>query len=146
MSTEKRIDGPSEEVPIRENLFTKPSGSDDEPKLICSRCKECGSTFFPKEEMCPVCIKEGTLDTVKVSGKGKLLSFTRVWRGLPGFDSPYAMGCIEIDEGPVLIAQLQDWQDVELKIGMPVQLVIGKIKQGKDWKTFIGPKFKPLPK
>jgi len=43
-----------------------------------------------------------------------------------------------------MIAQLQDWQDVELKTNMPVQFVIGRIKEDGDGNIVIGPKFKPL--
>jgi len=68
------------EIPIRENLFIQPTVSHDSPKLILSRCGECGRTFSPKQEMCPACIKEGTLDTIASDGKGKLVAFTKVWR------------------------------------------------------------------
>jgi uncharacterized OB-fold protein len=54
------------------------------------------------------------------------------------------LGSIELDEGPVLIAQLEDWKDVDLRLDMPVQLIIGKIKQDKDGPIIIGPKFKPI--
>ena len=112
--------------------------------IILSRCRECGGTFYPKEEMCPSCIKEGTLDTIAADGKGRLVAFTKVWRSPPGFDSPYAIASVQLDEGPVVIAQLQDWQDVELRTNMPVQFVIGKIKEDRDGNIVIGPKFKPL--
>lgn len=132
------------EIPIRGNLFIQPSDPKDPPKLILSRCRECRGIFYPKEEMCPTCIKEETLDTIAVDGKGKLVAFTKVWRSPPGFDNPYVMASVELDEGPVVIAQLHDWQGIDLKINMPVQFVIAKIKQDLEGNVVIGPKFKPL--
>ncbi len=142
--TEEKLKRAQKEIPVRENLFIQPAGPNDSPKLILSRCRECGGTFYPKEEMCPACIKEGTLETSAVDGKGKLVAFTKVWRSPPGFDRPYAIASVKLDEGPVVIAQLQDWQDIELKMNMPVRFVIGKIKEDRDGNFIVGPKFKPL--
>lgn len=144
MRTEIKKEGPAAEIPIHEKLFT--FGPDGAPKLICSRCRECGGTFYPTEAMCPSCIKEETVDTIEIDGKGKIVSFTKVMKGPPGYDSPYVLACLELDEGPSVIAQLQDWQDVDLAIDMPVELVIGRIKKEKNGTTVIGPKFRPLPK
>jgi uncharacterized protein len=146
MNTANRENGSSLEIPIRQNLFAAPSEADDEPRLIGSHCRECGGTFFPKEEMCPMCVKEGTVEIALLNGRGKLVSFTQVMRGMPGFESPYALGCIELDEGPTLIAQLQDWQGLVLETNMPVELVIGRIKTDEKGNTVVGPKFKPLVK
>ena len=146
MNTESRENGSPLEIPIRQNLFAAPSGVDDEPRLIGSRCQDCGGTFFPSEAMCPSCVKEGTVQAVFLKGRGKLVSFTQVMRGMPGFESPYALGCIELDEGPTLIAQLQDWQGLVLETNMPVELVIGRIKKDEKGNTVVGPKFKPLVK
>jgi uncharacterized OB-fold protein len=143
---ESRDNGVQTEVPIRENLFVVPSLPGEGPRLIGSRCGNCGGTFFPQEKMCPACVKEGTMEIVSLNGRGKLISFTQVMRGLPGFDSPYVLGCIELEEGPTLIAQLQDWQEVVLETNMPVELVIGKIKKDGKGNTVVGPKFKPLVK
>ncbi len=142
--TEGKTEKAQKQIPVRENLFIQPADPQDSPKLILSRCRECGGRFYPKEEMCPACIKEGTLETIAVEGKGKLVAFTKVRRSPPGFDSPYAIASVKLDDGPVLIAQLQDWQDIELKIDMPVRFLIGKIKEDRNGNVIIGPKFKPL--
>jgi uncharacterized OB-fold protein len=141
---ESRANNSPIEIPIRKNLFTV--GPDGSPKLICSRCRECGNTFYPKEKMCPSCVKEGTLERVEIRGRGRIVSFTQVMRGLPGYDSPYILACIELDGGPSLIAQLEGWQGVAVKTHMPVELVIGRIKQEKNGTVVIGPKFKPVAK
>jgi uncharacterized OB-fold protein len=143
MPIETEIERSSAEIPIRKNLFS--FGPDGAPRLICSRCKECGGTFYPKlEEICPSCIKEGTLEIVEIGGRGRIVAFTQVARPLPGFDMPYVLAYVELDGGPSLVAQLEDWQDADLEINMPVDLVIGRIKQQKDGAIVIGPKFRPV--
>jgi uncharacterized OB-fold protein len=142
MPAETRKDEPTSKIPIRENLFT--IGPDGRPRLIASRCKDCGGTFYPTEPLCPSCIKEGSLETVEIEGHGKIMAFTKVMRGLPGYDSPYVLACLQLNEGPSVIAQLEDWQNVPLTMNMPVELVIGKIKEEKNGTIIVGPKYKPV--
>ena len=128
--------------PIRPNLFLA-QGRDGRPKLLGSRCRETGQLFWPAEIMNPVTHHPDTLEPAEIDGKGKIVSFTTVARGLPGFPSPYALAAIALDAGPTLIAQLDDWQDRTLQVGQPVDLVIGTIKTEKDGTRIIGPKFRP---
>jgi uncharacterized OB-fold protein len=67
-----------------------------------------------------------------------------IGRGLPGFDSPYALGTIALDAGPGFIGQLHDWQGKALTPGMRVRLAIDRIKREKDGSEIVGPKFAPV--
>jgi uncharacterized OB-fold protein len=128
-------------TPIRPNLFVE----GDVPQLIGSRDRETGQVFFPAETMNPVTMREGTLEPCAFDGAGTLVSWTVIGRGLPGFDSPYALGTIQLDAGPSLIGQLHDWQGKTLAPAMRVRLTIARIKTEKDGSEVIGPKFIPLP-
>ncbi len=133
------------EFPIREGLFVAAEAPDGKPRLIGSYCRECGNTFFPAEIICPVDLKEDTLERSELDGSGYLISFTKVMRGLPGFDSPYALAVVQLEAGPGLIAQLEDWQDIKLETGMAMELVIGRVKRDQKGNTLLGPKFRPRP-
>jgi hypothetical protein len=128
--------------PIRDRLFVE-AASDGRPRLIGSRCRETGQVFFPRETMNPVTMKEGTLEDHEFDGAGTLVAWTVIGRGLPGFDSPYAMGTLQLDAGPSFIAQLHDWQGKSLRVGQRVALVIDRIKTEKDGTAVVGPKFRP---
>ncbi len=128
-------------VPIRTGLFLEPAQS--APKLVGSRCRQTGEVFFPAEAMSPTLMRPGTLEEHAFDGSGTLVAWTIVQRGLPGFDSPYALACVQLDAGPSLIAQLEQWQGAALAPGMPLELVIGRIKQEKDGTVVMGPKFRP---
>jgi uncharacterized OB-fold protein len=131
------------EQPIRAGLFVR-AGADGQPKLLGSRCRESGQYFWPAERMNPVTHRAGTLEAAEIEGRGRLISYAVVERGLPGFASPYALATIQLDQGPSLIAQLEDWRDRTLRLGQPVELVIGTIRTEKNGTQIIGPKFRPL--
>jgi uncharacterized OB-fold protein len=126
--------------PLRADLFVE----GERPRLVGSRCRETGQLFFPMQPMNPSTQKAGTMERAEIEGEGTLLNFTRVVRGMPGFDSPFALGVIELDAGPTVTAQLADWKDIELRTGMRVQLVIGPIKRDSDDTVVMGPKFRPI--
>jgi uncharacterized OB-fold protein len=129
--------------PIRPRLFTE--AGDGPPRLLGSRDRETGQAFWPAEAMNPVTRRPGTLEPAELEGAGRIVSFTTVARGLPGFASPYALATIALDAGPSLIAQLEAWQGVELRLGQRVELVIGTIRTEPDGTRVVGPKFRPLP-
>lgn len=132
----------SARVPIRPDLFVEPEGTP--AKLVGSRCRVTGQVFFPAEAMNPATMSEGTLERHDFDGSGRLVAWTVIARGLPGFDQPYALGTIALDAGPGFIGQLHDWQDKNLAPDMRVRLVIGRIKQEKDGGEIVGPKFVPV--
>jgi len=128
--------------PIRPNLFVA-AAADGKPRLLGSRCRETGKIYFPSEAMNPDTHKTGTMEPVEIPGRGSIVSYTRVTRGLPGFSSPYTLAVVELDAGPSLVAQIEGAGETELAVGTPVELVIGTIKTEKDGTAIIGPKFRP---
>ncbi len=126
-------------VPIRDDLYVE-----DPPRLVGSRDRITGQVFFPQEAMNPVTMTEGTLERHEFDGAGRLVAWTVVARGLPGFDSPYALGTIALDAGPSLIAQLHDWKDKRLAPDMRVRLAIARIRTERDGTEVVGPTFVPI--
>lgn len=126
--------------PIRPDLFV----GGDQPRLVGTRDRETGEVFFPAEAMNPVTMREGTLERHEFDGGGTLVAWTVIGRGMPGFDSPYALGTIQLDAGPGFIGQLHDWQGKALTRGMRVKLAVARIKAEKDGSEVIGPKFVPV--
>jgi uncharacterized OB-fold protein len=126
--------------PVRQDLFVERDGR---PMLVGSRDTISGEVFFPAETMNPTTMTEGTLERHEFAGDGTLVAWTVIGRGLPGFDSPYALGTIALDAGPGFIGQLHDWQAVTLAPGMRVALTIGRIRTDQDGTEVMGPKFSP---
>ena len=51
-------------------------------RLVATECENCGRVYFPKRDFCPVCHREsiGKLKEKKLSGKGKIESYTIIHR------------------------------------------------------------------
>jgi uncharacterized OB-fold protein len=79
---------------------------------------DCNNTFFPKRLICPEC-KSQNIQSVKLSGKGKLITFTIIDVAPEGFvdQVPYAVGIVELSEGLRVMGQITDCDPKELKIG-----------------------------
>lgn len=125
---------------IREDLFVE----GPPPRLLGSRCRETGEVFYPAQVMNPTTSRTGTMESVELPGQGKLVNYAVVSRAAPGFESPYAMCIVKLDAGPTLTTQLADWQGVQLRTGMDVELVIGPIRHDPDGAAVMGPKFRPV--
>lgn len=126
---------------VREGLFDWPSVN---PALIGHRCKLCRNVFFPRRFICPECFKEGTLEEIRLSTRGKLYTFCVLERGPMGFDPPYAVGYIDLPEGLRIYSLLTAASMEKLRIGMKMELVIEKIRLDSEGNEIIGYKFKPV--
>jgi hypothetical protein len=77
---------------------------------------------------------------VRVSGKGKVFSWTVTARAFyPGFEVPYAVVIIELDEGVRMVSNVVDCKPEDLYIGMPVEVVFEDVT-----KEITLPKFKVI--
>lgn len=89
---------------------------------------ECGYVSLPRRYICPI---SGSCESekIKLSGFGKILSFTIINIASDAFkyETPYAVGIIETDEGARLTAYIADCKFEDLKIGARVELVFRKL-------------------
>lgn len=122
-------------VPIVEGLFTWPS---DDPRLIASRCKKCGTLAFPKAPFCsnPDCEKvRENIEEILLSKRGKIWSWT-VQRYPPPAPfkyepfNPFAIGMIDLPEGLRVYGIITTTEN--LRIGMEVEMVIGKLYEDEE--------------
>jgi uncharacterized OB-fold protein len=134
-------------IPVREGLWTIPSSLGEAPQLIGSKCTACGEVYFPKREkgICIHCQHRG-LEEVKLSRRGKIHSFsiimqqpTQFYRG----KAPYAYGYIDLPEVRVQ-AHFTGCDFSELKLGMPVELVIEKLGEDEKGNEIMAHMFRPV--
>ncbi|MFC1798293.1 Zn-ribbon domain-containing OB-fold protein [Thermodesulfobacteriota bacterium] len=114
--------------PFRQGLFTvNPDGSG---YLTGNRCRHCNITFFPGRPLCIECYQSNRLENIKLDTKGTLYTFTIVYRSTPDFKTPYMVGYIDLEKNGVRIfAPITGCSPEDLKIGMPVELVFGKLNK-----------------
>jgi uncharacterized protein len=104
---EVRMQGPRP-FPPRMSGFTQPFWRAlDAGRLLSTRCKQCGQLSFPPRNLCRSCWSN-SLDWVEIGSIGKLYSFTRIHVAPQAFraEAPYAIGMVDIDQGPRLMCRL----------------------------------------
>lgn len=100
------------------------------PYLKAYKCKKCGQLDFPKLNPCPTCWGE-EFDMVPLSRKGILYSFSDIYIGAPGLETPYIMGYIDLPEDLRIFAQLKG-EVKTFSCGEEVELTTGPIRNNAD--------------
>jgi uncharacterized OB-fold protein len=85
-----------------------------EEKLMGCKCTDCGALFVPPRYACIEC-SSSELEWHQMQGTGKLVAFTCIAMAPPymeeegyGRDRPYCTGVIELEEGPRVVARIEE--------------------------------------
>jgi uncharacterized OB-fold protein len=116
--------------------------------LVGRHCRTCGTKYFPPIPLCPKCRRKSDLVNFQFSGLGKIYSYTIIHDPPSGFKdlAPYVIALVRLDEGPLVLSQIVDAKQDELKIGMSVQVVFRRIGEaGRTGVLRYSYKFRPLP-
>ncbi|MEW6613894.1 MAG: Zn-ribbon domain-containing OB-fold protein [Thermodesulfobacteriota bacterium] len=98
------------------------------------KCNKCGGYTVPPKKVCIQCASED-MDIVNLSGKGEIKTYTVIRVPPEGFEAPYIVGMVELDEGPWIMGNIVDLDPD--KAGMDL---IGK-KVSIGYKVVKGDKF-----
>ena len=99
-----------------------------EGRFVLPTCLDCGKPHLPPGPVCPFCFGE-RLEWRAASGRGRISSWTVVHKAwFPAFaeDIPYNVVQVELDEGPRLTTNVVNISNENLKIGLPVEIVLGE--------------------
>ena len=116
--------------------------------MIGEVCGNCDTKIFPPRDVCPGCGHEAH-EPFNFSGKGEIYSFTKILEAPQGYEGqrPYYLAMVKLDEGPMVTAQLTDFdRNEEPKIGMRVEMVTRLLRvQGSEERGLLsyGYKFRP---
>ncbi len=112
------------------------------PYLIGYECTNCGHLDFPKLTICPSCWGE-EFNQIPLSSKGTLYSFTDIFIGQAGMDTPYVFGYIDLPEDLRIFAQLEKHSNGYV-CDEEVELCVGTIRMNKDGLPLTGYKFRKI--
>jgi len=92
-------------------------------RLIGSKCETCGTYYFPRRQICPKCRRKGKLVDTKLSGNGKIVTYTQIHVPPTGFEDqvPYVMIMAKMEEGVNITGQLVDANFKDVHIGDRVE-------------------------
>ena len=136
-------------APLAEGIFTWPS---DDPRLLGSRCANCGNHVFPVQDGCAKCMSDVN-ETVELANRGTLWTWTvqgfppksPPYKGPIGDDfKPYGVGYIELPGQLRVESRLTEADPEKLKIGMDMELVIETIGPDDEGNEFITFAFAPI--
>lgn len=138
------------QVPITDGLFTGPR---DAPKLLASRCTECGNHMFPVQHGCPRCGSAST-ETVELGRRGTLWTWTVqsyppkappfAGNADPETFEPYGVGYVDIDGQLLVEARLTVSDPESLEIGMELELVLDPLFVNDDGDQVVTFAFAPV--
>lgn len=90
-------------------------------------CGNCNHWIWYPRAWCPNCGRRDTIHWKRLSGKGKVYSFTvirQVINNSPSFnkDIPFVIALIELDEGPRIYSNIINVKPEEVNIGDRVEV------------------------
>ena len=99
-------------------------------ELVSRSCDGCGNMVHPPVPMCPKC--HGlTWSEVKLSGRGTVSGWLKVhYPPNPLFEYPLMLVTVTLEEGPLLVANLVDADDVTDVDDLPVEVVFAPTRGG----------------
>ncbi len=135
-------------LPILPGIMHEATLPGDKSYLIGSKCNACGRTFFPKQSVCRICMRDNTMQETALSSRGKIDTFTVVHVAPMGFKAPYIQAFVDLPEGLRIFSLITGCEPSEdaLKTGTEVELVIDKITEDEKGNDLIGYKFRPVGK
>ncbi|MES2154951.1 MAG: Zn-ribbon domain-containing OB-fold protein [bacterium] len=118
--------------------------------LEASKCGNCATIHFPARTVCPKCRRAsiGKMTAVKLSGRGRILEWTRVHRPAPGyeFQVPYALALVQTEEGPLVTGQVVDSPADAVRAGAAVKSVFRRLgADGDSGVIYYGTKWQVVP-
>ena len=108
-------------------------------ELLLQTCNSCSHTYFPPRPFCPEC---GSRDVqvIKASGKGRLYSYIINHMKAPGYEPPFAVAVVELEEGPRIMTNILECEPTPeaLQLDMPLEVTFEKLSDKISL-----PQFKP---
>ena len=104
----------------------------EEGKVMGTRCKDCGATFFPPRADCSQCL-QSNMDWFEISGTGKLVSFSELKYGPVGFedDLPYTIALVDYGDYRVFGRISKDIPYKDLTVGMGLKAESNTLANGQ---------------
>jgi uncharacterized OB-fold protein len=82
--------------------------NDGQPHLVGSRCTRCGAVMPGSRRACAACGTREGLEAIRLAERGRLYSFTIVYRSFPGVTTPFVAAIVNLDGGGTLRGTLMD--------------------------------------
>ena len=104
----------------------------EQNKVMGTKCKSCGLTFFPPRADCYKCLSSN-MEWFEITGQGKLLSYSKLQYGPVGFekDLPYTIAILDYGDYKVFGRLAPDLKESDVKVGMELKTVVNRLPNGQ---------------
>jgi uncharacterized OB-fold protein len=89
-----------------ELTFNKYLDALKENRLLGLKCNQCGAYTAPPRKVCSECGSDD-MEIVPLSGKGEIQTFTVIFVPPEGFEAPFVVAMVKLDEGPWVMGNLE---------------------------------------
>ena len=120
---------------------------DADPYLEGHKCGACGAMFLGERAVCSKCGARDQMQAVTLSNRGKLYSYSIVYRSFPGIEVPYISAVIDLDDGATLKGNLINVEPdpANIEFDMPVEVVFDDAlgRKDRDGNSYLSYFFQP---
>jgi uncharacterized OB-fold protein len=104
----------------------------EQGRVMATRCKDCGTVFFPPRADCYKCL-DSHMDWTEVSGTGRLVTYSKLEYAPIGFgdDLPYAIALLDYGDYKVFGRIAGSVPEEEIRIGMEMKTVVNQLPNGQ---------------
>lgn len=74
-------------------------------KLLLQCCRACNTHYFPPRPFCPACGSRD-VEVVEATGRGRLYSYTISHIPTPGYEPPFIVAVVMLEEGVKILTNL----------------------------------------
>jgi uncharacterized OB-fold protein len=108
-------------------------------KLLLNRCTPCDAPYFPPRPFCPTCGSRD-VEVCEASGRGRLYSYVISALPAPGYEPPYTIAVVELEEGVRMVTNILDCpaDPDALSLDMPLEVTF------EDRGDITVPQFRPV--
>lgn len=101
-----------------------------EGRLLLQKCEACGCSYFPPRPFCSKCSSRDVA-LVEASGRARLHSYVISHVAARGFDAPYAIAVVELEEGPRMMSNIVNVPQTPeaLVLDMPLRVTFSKLTE-----------------
>ncbi len=95
-----------------------------QPSLRGSRCRQCSTVFVGHRDHCGRCGARSSMESIGLASRGRLHSYTIVYRSYPGIKVPFVSAIVDLEGGGTLKGNLLDIEPAPeaIRFGMPVRI------------------------
>ena len=111
--------------------------------LLGQRCRTCGEVTFPDREFCPR-DRSTDLESARLEGPAKLLSYTVVHQAPSGFPTPMAVGYAVFPDGDAVVLAPIDGPAEALHKGAALRVTEGVTSTAADGTPFLSYRFQAV--